>query len=245
MNKHKHLKQTAVILTILILILVGIFVIYVNDFYQADDHALASLQSTKTVTVHTIQKDILVFSPKEPKAGMIFYPGGKVQYEAYAPLMHSLAEQGIVSVLVHMPCNLAVFNVNAADGIKKEFPSISRWYLGGHSLGGSMAASYVQRHIGEYEGVVLLAAYSTADLTNTGMKVLSIYGSNDNVLNREKYQRYRGNLPKDTIEYVIAGGCHAYFGSYGTQKGDGTPMITAEEQIDDTVETIKKFMEIE
>ena len=243
MKKQEYLKRARIIVIALIIILGGAFAIYVNHYYHADDHALASLQSTETVMVWTLQKDTLVFSPKEARVGLIFYPGGKVQYESYAPLMQSLAEQGILCVLVHMPWNLAVLDVNAADGIKEKFSGITTWYLGGHSLGGSMAASYVENHAEEYEGLILLASYSTADLSKTGLKVLSIYGSNDGVLSLEKYEQNKTNLPEDVVEHVIDGGCHAYFGSYGTQDGDGTPMISAEEQIADTVKVIMESIE--
>ena len=78
----------------------------------------------------------------------------------------------------------------------------------------------------ELDGLVLLAAYSIADLTDSGLRVYSTYGSEDGVLNREKYEADRPNLPQDTTETVIDGGCHAGFGSYGAQKGDGAPVIS-------------------
>ena len=68
-------------------------------------------------------------------------------------------------------------------------------------------------------------------MKDSGLDVLSVYGSEDRVLNREKYEGYQGNLPSGTTEVIIEGGCHAGFGIYGPQKGDGTPMITGEEQV--------------
>ena len=146
-------------------------------------------------------------------------------------------------VLLKMPFNLAVLDVNAADGIQKEYPEIEDWYIGGHSLGGSMAASYLADHEKDYEGLVLLGSYSTADLSNTDLAVLSVFGSEDQVMNREKYDENKANLPSGFTETVIEGGCHAYFGMYGVQEGDGTPTITNEEQIRLTIESIVKIME--
>lgn len=80
--------------------------------------------------------NIVSFSPQEPTVGMIFYPGGKVQCEAYAPLMLACAQRGIFCVLVRMPGNLAVLHPDAADGIPEKYPQIESWYIGGHSLGG-------------------------------------------------------------------------------------------------------------
>lgn len=152
--------------------------------------------------------------------------------------MQACAEQGILCVLVEMPFRLAVLDMNAADGIQEQYPEIEDWYIGGHSLGGSMAASYLADHAEEYKGLILLGSYSTVDLSKTDLDVLSIYGSEDKVLNREKYDANKSNLPDDFRERVIDGGCHAYFGMYGAQDGDGTPTISNEEQITLTADVI-------
>lgn len=208
--------------------------VYIADYYHADEQAIiAATQSTNRVTVSEEGKN-LVFAPEDPVAGFIFYPGGKVQYEAYSPLVQKCAENGILCVLVHMPGNLAVLDMNAADGIQEKYPEIETWYIGGHSLGGAMAASYVAECTDMYQGLILLAAYSTRDLRNSGLDVLSVYGSEDHVLDREAYDENKKNLPQDYRECIIEGGCHAYFGSYGFQDGDGTPTITNEEQTEQT-----------
>ncbi len=106
-----------------------------------------------------------------------------------------------------------------------------------------MAASYISSHEEDFKGLILLAAYSTADLKETGLRVLSLYGSEDGVLKMDSYEKYRDNLPEDFTEIMIPGGCHAYFGSYGPQKGDGTPQISNEEQIRFTADAIGDFIE--
>ena len=118
-------------------------------------------------------------------------------------------DKRIQAILVHMPGNLAVLDQNAADGIiekyKEIYPSIQEWYMGGHSLGGAMAAEYVSKHVDEFDGLYLFAAYSTADLSDSDLRVFSVYGSEDGVLDMDKYRKYRSNLPEDTYEYVIDG----------------------------------------
>ncbi len=104
-----------------------------------------------------------------------------------------------------------------------------------------MAASFVAKHADDFRGLVLLAAYSTADLTQTNLEVISLYGSEDGVLNREKYESYRENLPENTAETVIEGGNHAGFGSYGAQDGDGSARISAQEQTRVTAELLTEF----
>lgn len=240
--KHKRRRIIlGAVLMVLVLICVG-FAFYVGSYYRADETVVQAMVPTDGISVEQTDEDAIVFAPSEPKAGLIFYPGGKVEYTAYAPLMRACAERGFLCVLVKMPCNLAVLDVNAADGIAERFPELGSWYIGGHSLGGAMAATYAAHHADELEGLILLAAYSTEDLTKSGLTVCSIYGSEDGVMNKEKYDGNRANLPEDTSELVIEGGCHAGFGSYGPQDGDGTPTISSEEQIAQTAEWIADFV---
>lgn len=199
---------------------------YVGDYYRAEEGAVAH---SETVSVE-ITETRAVFVPEDPKAGLVFYPGGKVEFTAYAPLMAALAEEDILCVLLKMPLNLAVLDMDGAAGIPEEYPDVEHWYLAGHSLGGSMAASYGAQQKDGYEGLILLASYSTADLTDSGMNVLSIYGDRDGVLNREKYAQYRDNLPEAAAEMVLEGANHAGFGAYGPQEGDGEAAISRQEQ---------------
>ncbi|MBE6708503.1 MAG: alpha/beta hydrolase [Ruminococcaceae bacterium] len=229
-------------IVLVIVILIGACAIYLGDYYRADEGAIAVFSPTENITVSTLKNGSVVFEPQDAIAGVVFYPGGKVEHHAYEQLMAELARKGILCVLVKMPFNLAVLDINAADGIQKKYPQIENWYIGGHSLGGSMAASYLEDHTDEYEGLILLGSYSTADLSDTELDVLSIYGSEDKVLNREKYNDNISNLPKDFKEIVIDGGCHSYFGMYGAQDGDGTPSISNSEQILHTAEYIVQMI---
>lgn len=239
-------KKTKIILSacLAVLIVVGCAgYAYVSDYYRADTAALAAA-AVQTEQVRTEQNEnVLWFIPENPKAGLIFYPGGKVEYTAYAPLMQACAERGILCALVRMPCNLAVLSPNAADGLREQHPEVQSWYIGGHSLGGAMAANYAASNAGDYRGLILLAAYSTKDLTETPLRVLSVYGTEDGVMNRASYEKYKENLPQDTTEVILQGGCHAQFGSYGAQEGDGMPKISGAEQILQTAEAVSAFIE--
>lgn len=214
--------------------------VYLKSGYHADNAASAALVGCDHAGITLIENNMVVFAPDDPTVGLIFYPGGLVEYTAYAPLMHQLADEGILTVLLHMPLDLAVTNSNRALTVIKNYPEIKHWYLAGHSLGGAMAASCAAAHKDLFDGVILLAAYSTRDLH--GEKVLSVFGSNDGVMNRAKYDRYRKNLPDDVTEKVLDGGIHAYFGDYGFQKGDGIPTITREEQTVQTTNLILDFI---
>lgn len=244
--KDKRIKRRLITVSLIVLVLAiiaGGCISYVSDYYRADWDAIEAFAPMNSVSAELHDDGTLVFRPENATKGFVFYPGGKVEYAAYQPLMAACAQQGILCILVEMPFNLAVLDIDAAAGIQEQYPEIEKWYIGGHSLGGSMAASYLAEHIDDYEGLILLGSYSTADLSESGLDVLSVYGSEDQVMNRDKYEQNRSNLPSDFTEVVIEGGCHAYFGMYGAQEGDGKPAISNEQQIFLTAEQIFETME--
>lgn len=234
---NKKLKYALIITAAILLALIIGCVVYICGGYEADEDARAALVSDDWVTVEQLE-DRVVFSPAEPVTGFIFYPGGNVEHIAYAPLMNELARHGILCVLVEMPLDLAVLDKDAAEGIPEQYPQIQNWYIGGHALGGRIAAEYVADHTDTFDGLVLLAAYSTADLSGTDLEVISIYGDRDEIMDMDKYERYRKELPSTFTEEVIEGGNHANFGSYGDQTGDGNAILSSYVQTKITAETL-------
>ena len=226
-------KRKRMIPLVIVIVLVLACAWYLLDCYEATDRADEHLLNTADVIVSGTEYGLEFDGPGDD--ALIFYPGGKVEYTAYAPLMRELAEEGIDCYLVKMPGNLAFFGVNRADSIMEGFPH-DKWYIGGHSLGGVAASMYAADH--DLDGLVLLASYSTKEIDEPA---ISIYGSNDGVLDLEKYEKAKSNLPADLKEVVINGGNHAQFGDYGEQAGDGKATITAEEQQRQTAEEIVKF----
>lgn len=222
-------------------IVIAVGDLYLSDYYPADKEAITAFEASFGRSFPPLTPGDMILEPKDAQIGLIFYPAGKVETQAYQPLMAALANRGILCVVPQMPFHMAIFDIDAADAIRQQFPYVERWYLGGHGLGGSMAATYLGDHADEYEGLILLGSYSTEDLSHTDLNVLSIYGSEDQVLNMDKYQKNKSNLPDDFTQFVIEGGCHTNFGMYGPHKGDGSPTISCSDQIYTTAETILNF----
>ena len=241
----------------------GVFAIaffaYASDYYRADETALAALtgasasesgqaQGQDLDDVRVVEEPgAIAFIPRDAKAAFAFYPGGKVEFAAYAPLLRALADHGLACVVMEMPFNLAFFGIDAADdarallmeaGVPADLPC----YLGGHSLGGVAAALHAAENAADYEGLVLLASYSTVDLSGVDLDVMSVYGSNDQVLDAAAYAESFSNLGENVVELVIEGGNHAQFGSYGAQDGDGAATISADEQIEQTADFLAAQM---
>ena len=219
-----------------VLVVAGYCVYYVNDYHHAvgvDD----AISSNATVKVTEIENGWMFDGPGSSTA-MVFYPS------AYAPLMQETAASRIDCFLMKMPGNLAFLGINRANVVRGDIAGYSyeHWYIGGHSLGGAMAAQYVGKHADDWDGLILLAAYSPVDLSGTGLRVLSAYGSRDGVLNRGKVEESRVRMPKKYYERTIPGANHAQFGSYGAQQGDGAATISPATQRNKTVALIRQFV---
>jgi predicted esterase len=230
--------------------------IYAASYSHATATARKALATSSVVRVKRLDSGDVLFVPQDAgrvSAALVFYPGGKVEATAYAPLLRSLAERGIACALTRMPENLAVLAPNAADRSRGELEDALRaegrdpqdvpWMMGGHSLGGAMAASYAGDHASEYRGLALLAAYSSGDISKSGLRVLLVLGTRDGVLNRDKYKSCLANLPQDYREVEIKGGNHAGFGSYGRQDGDRKATVSGGEQVGVTVQAIANLAE--
>ncbi len=226
----KILFRTVIGFLVAIILSFIAFYIYTLDYYRVDSVA------ENTVITQTMD-DYYIFEPDtipDKNIGFIFYPGGKVEALAYAPLMKKLSDNGITAILVNMPFNLAVLNINAADDIRNDYNksgNINKWYIGGHSLGGAMASSYIADAKYKFNGLVLLGAYPINDFD---IPLLTIIGSKDKIANDEKVKELESLL-------IIQGGNHANVGDYGLQKGDGKASITREEQQQITVDAIIDF----
>lgn len=229
------IKKILICLSVISLVLISGTGIYLSNYYHADETALEALHSDGNVRISETDYGWLFDGPSDTDA-LILYPGAKVEESSYAPLARKLAEKGMDVCLVKMPARMAILDANKAEEVMKQY-DYDHWYIGGHSLGGVSASSFASKHTAELDGVVLLASYSTSKLDDS-LNVISVYGSDDTVLNLDAYEKNSSNLPEDTEEHIINGGNHAQFGSYGEQKGDGKAQIDSEDQIELTAEYI-------
>ena len=218
-------------LTVVIVVLFG-FVVWAETPLGPMSEAYEALQTDSIVRVSV--GNWLIFSSLSSNAskGFIIYPGGRVDYRSYAPTASAIATKGYLCVIVSMPLNLAVFGVNIANEVIKSYPHIDSWAIGGHSLGGTMAAQFAYNNPSKIQGLVLWAAYpaSGTNLTGQNLLVTTIHGINDGLVTSTQIDSSLKLLPTNTVRVEISGGNHAQFGWYGEQSGDNTAMITRTSQ---------------
>lgn len=237
MNKKIKISLSIIIAIIVLFLIAGLF--YVNDYYHAES-INTYLEGNENVSVIKTNNGLLLDS-KGNQDVIIFYPGAKVEYTAYLPLFMNLSNNGIDCFIVEMPFNLAFFASDSANDIlNNNSYNYTNWYISGHSLSGVMASSYVHENPDKMNGLILLASYPSEDVNN--IPVLSIYGSNDKVLDKIKYDESKKYMSQNLSEYIIQGGNHAQFAYYSNQSGDGLSSISREEQIKESVDEILYFI---
>lgn len=194
--------------------------------------AAAALESDDQVTVTA--DPWLAFSPTQtdPQTGFIFYPGGRIDPRGYAPLLNTIAAEGYLVVIPEMPLNMAPFNANVAAEIIADYPDISHWVIGGHSVGGTMAAQFTKSHEELIDGLVIWASYpaGNAGLAHADLPTAVIYGSLDPRANEESVMARQDLLPEDTSYTRIEGGGHHQFGSYEIEAKEHQAVIERDAQ---------------
>ena len=231
-----------------LMVLLGIaaigFVVWAETPSPAGADALAALKSDSIVRV-VEHGDTIAFEPigQTATTAFLFYPGGHVDFRAYSPILQRIAAQGYLVILVRVNLNLAFFDIEAGAPALEAYPQIACWVTGGHSLGG-VAATYFADNHPEVKGIVFWASYPADDrLKNSGMKMLSIYGTEDGSLdNGAKIEQYKAFQPADTEFVVIQGGNHGQFGDYGPQPGDKPATISSESQWQQTTDATVRFL---
>jgi predicted alpha/beta-hydrolase family hydrolase len=196
---------------------------------SAEPIALDALGDGDGVSVDVSRSTIRLTPDLDPRSvGLAFYPGAKVDPQAYAHILRPLAEAGFTVVIFKQPYNLAVLQPNAANAVIGDpDDTIDRWVVGGHSLGGAMASNYAEQDRDELSGLLLYAAYPVNDMSErAGLAVMSVFGTDDGLATPADIEERASDLPSSTEYVAIEGAIHSYFGDYGPQRGDGTPEVS-------------------
>jgi dienelactone hydrolase len=228
------------VLVLLIIGIIGLVGWATISAQEATERAIAVLED------NGVQREDgqLVFRPSSPtEKGLIYYPGGLVDPEAYAATAQGIADAGYLVVIPKMPLNLAFTGINRADGIRKEFPEIESWVIGGHSLGGAMAAQYAKNNEDSLDGLIMFASYpaSNEDFVDFPIPILSLIGSRDP--GAPEQEAFYEAVADSASLFVIEGGNHRQYADYGYQRDDGVATVSAAEQQEQIIGAAVQFLD--
>jgi hypothetical protein len=175
----------------------------------------------------------------------IFYPGGLVRPQAYEWLGVALAPLGVRTIIPVFTADLAVTAPNRADELTNKFSNYQRVIIGGHSLGGAMAARYALKNADKLNGLVLMGAFSanSDDLSVLNLATLVLAAEQDGLATLDEVQTGLARLPSDARLEVIAGSVHSFFGRYGPQRGDGIPTVPRAQAEEAILTPLRAFFE--
>lgn len=206
----------------------------------AEPEQLDTVQTNPAVSAEDADQGI-VLSPADGESdrGLVFIPGAKVDPWAYAAVLQGLAEDGVTVVITRPWLNLAFFDPRGLDSFTSAAPAVDSWSVGGHSLGGVRACQLAA----DADALVLFASYCSTDLSDSGIPVLSLAGSEDGLSTPEKVDAARDELPADAEMIEIEGASHASFGDYGPQAGDGVATLSTEDMHAEVTELTTAFLD--
>ena len=236
-------KLRKIIYALLILLLVGTvgFVGWATlSAQEATERAVTVLND------NGVQREdgLLVFQPDSTTdKGLIYYPGGLVDPEAYAVSAQGIADAGYMVVVPKMPLNLAFMGINRADRIRADYPEIDSWVIGGHSLGGAMAAEYAKNNVDRVDGLIMYASYPAnyEDFIGFPVPIMTIIGSKDP--GAPKQQAFYEAVSDSATLVIIEGGNHRQYADYSFQNNDGVATISAAEQQYQIINATIRFLE--
>ena len=243
MRKKLFKKILLSFLLVIIIFLLGI-VIYMLIPRTASDAAKSKITQPSSNIITEYNENEIVCSPKNsnPDIGIIFYTGAKIEHYAYGYMLADLAENNVLCIAEDNFVHIPFFSTQDCDNIFERFPNINKWYFAGHSLGGEVADRQALKFQDRVKGAINLGAHLRQNFSSSSLRLLSIYASNDTLANSNVFYMFENNLPQNRAYFVIEGGCHAYFGDFGTMLTDGVPEITPEEQAQASATQILKFV---
>lgn len=238
-KKKRHVLRWTLlsIVAVLLLGVIGLVVWSQVGVAAAEPEPLAAVRADPAIEI-TDDAAAIVMAPADATSdgvGLVYIPGAKVDPWAYAAKLSGLvADEGITVVITRPWLNLAFFDLRPLSTFTDLAPEIGTWMVGGHSLGGVRACGLA----GDADALILFASYCATDLSDSGIPILSISGSEDGLSTPAKIADAASLLPTDAVFVEIPGASHSSFGDYGLQAGDGTPTIdddTMTAQLTDSV----------
>lgn len=224
------LRRTLAIIVVVAVLAVVVFLFYSSMVMRGDRAAAVEAWTDPAVKITSTDHSIVISPTGDATgAGLVFIPGAKVDPYAYLYKLSGIVAQSGATVVITKPTlNLAFLDTRPVSYFEADAPDVTRWFVGGHSLGGVRACQLAAN--GDVVGLVLFGSYCANDLSDSGLEVLSIAGSEDGLSTPDTIASAAHLLPEHANIVEIEGLNHAGFGDYGAQAGDGVSTLTSAEE---------------
>ncbi|HET9872267.1 MAG TPA: alpha/beta hydrolase [Propionibacteriaceae bacterium] len=166
-------------------------------------------------------------TPIKPTVGFVFSPGAQVEAGAYVKLLKPLAVAGYLVAILKEPLGLALLDENHPEAVMEVHPEITRWAVGGHSVGGVAAARFADTEPG-IQALVLYGTSPGQNIAQSNLLVLSVAGGADARFTPADQNASKQDLPRGARYLTVPGATHSFFGDYGDHPEDGVPGVSRE-----------------
>lgn len=240
----KKILYIALAPVLVIVLLLASYTVYSLAHTSKAVHTLEEYQERYTnLTINLDSEGDLSLLPLDESEakhiGIIFYQGASVEPLAYVPLLSAIAEDGYAIYAPQFPCGMAVFDIDAAEGVINQHPDIKSWYIAGHSMGGRSASKYAPSNSENLMGIISISSPVDDGVANLDLPLLMLYGNLDGIYHGTESSDV---LPEDTTICCINGANHAQFGDYGEQLMDNEATISPEKQRKKGIRCILKWL---
>lgn len=240
------IERIAIWLLVILAIAITLAVVYLGTPFVGSQAQIQAIAEDPSVELSSMDGGY-VLSPGETAPdsanALVFYPGAAVDPSAYLSVLAPVVNQTGMTIYIPRPrLNLAILDQQMADPIIDSNPG-REVYVGGHSLGGVAACRFASSNPDRVSGLVLWGSYCDRDLSGRDIRVLSVRGSGDTVIDWETYRDHRSNLPANqTVEITVEGMNHTQFGTYSGQWGDSPASISYERAHEQLRESLRDFL---
>ncbi|GGL01241.1 alpha/beta hydrolase [Salinibacterium xinjiangense] len=242
----RRARRVLAVTVVVVVLLVVAFLFYSSMVMMGDRTAAVKAWSNPAVTITSTGHSVVLEPTGEASgSGLVFIPGAKVDPYAYLYKLAGIVESSGVTVVITKPTlNLAFFDLRPLSLFEADAPDVTRWFVGGHSLGGVRACQLAESPGAgaEVAGLVLFGSYCANNLSDSNLDVLSIGGSEDGLSTPGKIRDASHLLPGQANLVQVDGLNHAGFGDYGTQPGDGTATLTSDQERDAITELLQSVV---
>jgi pimeloyl-ACP methyl ester carboxylesterase len=199
--------------------------------FQSRDLPVDTFVTTDKVQVLEKEDEIVFLAKSNPKSiEIIFFQGGLVDPNAYAPFAREIAQQGFTFHLIKASWRFPQYDYEKVLGMFDL--THGKFVVGGHSQGAKTAAQLAYQNPDQVTGLFLMGTTHPRDisLSTFNAPTIKFYAEFDGLASVPEVLKNKDKLPPNANMVFIKGGNHSQFGHMGELFFDNNAAISRDEQ---------------